>query len=137
MNKFKGLSQSLENEISEKRNYLVISLTILTIVVLTFILLNRTRNLKNKEIKGLRDVRGLRVYSENGNYIGKIDEIYVEQKKSRIYGLLIKLSGKISKDFGSKNVLLKYKHVNSIKNIIIIDKASSYHLENNKYSDEI
>ena len=79
LNKFKGLSQSLENEISEKRNYLVISLTILTIVVLTFILLNRTRNLKNKEIKGLRDVRGLRVYSENGIYIGKIDEIYVEQ----------------------------------------------------------
>ena len=76
-----------------------------------------------------QSINGIKVYGLNGHKIGKVKEIYLEEKKSKIYGWLIKVDKDISKKIKKKNILVKHKYVESIKHIMIIDKRISEHLE--------
>jgi len=91
---------------------------------------------RNKEFNKVKSIIGTIVYSSNGNKIGKIKDVYIDSKKPRIYGLLVTLDKKICKKFGSKKVIIKYKHVESIKNVAVIDNSSSNYLERIEQSAE-
>ena len=73
---------------------------------------------------------GKEVYAENGNKIGKIKEVYLEN--NNIYGWLIKPEKKISKKIRKKQILIKHKYIKSIGKIMIIEEKIAEHLD--KYS---
>jgi sporulation protein YlmC with PRC-barrel domain len=84
---------------------------------------------KPKDETRLSDLRKKKVYAENGNYIGDIKEVYLEDKKPKVYGWLIKVDKKIAKKIKKKNILLRHKHVKSIRKIMIIEEKVAEHLE--------
>lgn len=65
---------------------------------------------------------GKKVYSEEGMFIGKVSDIYVNES-SVIYGWVIKVPREIRKKIGKKKILIRQKHVISIKDVVIIDEC--------------
>jgi len=66
-------------------------------------------------------VRGLinrKVYSEDGDYIGKVKEVTL--KNNGLEDLKIKLSKKYK--FKAKGIIVNYRHVKSTNEIVIVDK---------------
>ena len=84
---------------------------------------------KPRDITRLKSIKGITVYGADGHKIGKVKEIYLEEKKSKIYGWLIKVDKNTVKKIKKKNILVRHKHVESIKHIMILDKRVSEHLE--------
>ena len=120
---------SSKNKISQNKNYLFIGGGILILIFISFILIKIISKIKPKDTTRLKSMKNIKVYGADGSKIGKIREIYLEKKKAKIYGWLIKVDKEISKKIKKKNILVKQKHVNSIKHIMIIDKRISEHLE--------
>jgi len=69
---------------------------------------------QNNSIKGLIKKK---VYSESGDYIGKIEEVIIGE--NRIDSFKIKLKRKTGKVVG---IVIKWKSVKNIKDVMIIDK---------------
>ena len=84
---------------------------------------------KNEPSNYLSGVIGMKVYCSEGNYIGKVEEIYIDKKSPKIYGFLIKLNKGISKKIKKKGILIRYKNIKATKHIILIDKLASKYLE--------
>ncbi len=80
----------------------------------------------------LGNLTGLRVYFENGNYVGRLKEIYLEEGKAKIYGYLIKLDIKIARRLRKKDILVRHNHMVSVKDIMILDSSIAEELEKNK-----
>lgn len=59
-----------------------------------------------------------KVYSENGNLIGTVKDIYIEE--NRVYGFLIAPAANIRKLVGGKAFMVRYKHVSSVGNVVMI-----------------
>lgn len=59
-----------------------------------------------------------KVYSENGNLIGTVRDIYIEE--NRVYGFLIAPAANIRKLVGGKAFMVRYKHVSSVGNVVMI-----------------
>lgn len=79
---------------------------------------------RNKKIickDGLSRTIGLEVYSSNGEKIGKIKEIYLEDEKSKIYGWLIKADKKFARKINHKKILILQKNIESIKEVMIVN----------------
>ncbi len=60
------------------------------------------------------------VYTEEGNYVGNVDEIILE--KNKIHSLKIKLNKK--EKFKVKGIVIKYKNVQSVGNVVIVDNLA-------------
>ena len=82
----------------------------------------KTKHPKNR-IKGLIKKK---VYSENGDYIGKVEEIFLRNNK--IDSLKIKLD--LKHRFKVKVIVVKYEYVKSVGDVIIIDEKILGHLNN-------
>jgi sporulation protein YlmC with PRC-barrel domain len=76
----------------------------------------------------LSNCYGKEVYSEEGEKIGKIIEIYIQDY--RIYGWLVKIDKKYNKINRIRKVLIKHRHVVSIGHVMIIDKDSADYIKN-------
>jgi sporulation protein YlmC with PRC-barrel domain len=70
-----------------------------------------------------------RVYTQDGEYFGKVEEAILKQNK--IYGFKIKLSKSFKKEIANKGIIIKYKHVRNVGHIVIIDDKISKHIKNN------
>lgn len=88
-----------------------------------------------KDTKRLNHIKGTKVYFENGDFAGKIIDVYLEYQATRIYGWVIKLDKKLSKKTGLKNIMVRQNLVKSIKQIMIIEERVVSHLENYKEED--
>jgi len=93
-----------------------------TLGLLTFLSRNKIKSFIEKiKIKYPKDsLKGLmkkKVYLENGDYIGKVDEIILGENK--INNLKIKLDKK--QKFKFKGIIIKYENVKNIGHIVIID----------------
>jgi sporulation protein YlmC with PRC-barrel domain len=55
--------------------------------------------------------------------VGKLKEIYLDKNNSKISYFLITLHKKISKNMEKKNILVDYKYVQSVKEVIIINHS--------------
>ena len=73
-------------------------------------------------IKGLIDKK---VYSESGHYIGEVNDIILGE--NRIDSLKIKLDKKHK--FKAGGIVIDYKQVKSVNEIVIIDDRVSEYLE--------
>jgi len=127
----KGFSSSIQF-VSNNKIYFFVGLGIFTVVIILTGLIVLIRNLskrKPRDMAKLRNLKGLRVYSENGNYIGRLKETYLEDGKAQIYGYLIKLNKKIAKKIRKRNILVRHKHMRAVKHIMIIDESVGEHLE--------
>ena len=63
-----------------------------------------------------------KVYTASGDYIGKVEEVVLG--KNKINNLKIKLDGKLRKSKGIKvkGIIVKYKDVKSVGEVVIIRK---------------
>ena len=77
--------------------------------------IKRMNKYPRDSIKGLIKKR---VYSEDGNFIGKIDEVILGENK--IDSLKIKLNKK--KKLRMKGIIVKYKNVKCVGHIVVIDE---------------
>ena len=115
--------------VSSNKTYFFAGCGILLLIALISLLSWIFKNRKPKDMTRLTSIMGKKVYAENGNYIGNIKGVYLEDKKPKIYGWLIKLDKNIARKIKQKNVLLRHKHVKSIRRIMIIDEKVAEHLE--------
>jgi len=97
-------------------------------IFLLILILKKVPKKENKD--RLKNCIGLHVFSEEGIKIGIVKDISL--KKNKIYQWLIKPDRKLNKKIKTKKILLNHKHVQSINEIIIIDKQVSKHLKKNK-----
>lgn len=123
--KIHPFSSSLKGIISSNKIYGLIVLGALIFIGAVFTFIRFLLNEKSKDVTRLKSMKSIKVYGSDGNKIGKIKEIYLEDKRAKIYGWLIKVDKNISREIKKKEVLIKHKHVESIKNIMIIDKRVS------------
>jgi sporulation protein YlmC with PRC-barrel domain len=82
---------------------------------------------KRKDRNYLSDTLGLDVFSVNGEKIGKIKEVNLEDNKIKSW--LIQLNKKLLKHTRKKNILVKHKYVKSIGDVIIIQGEISNYLK--------
>jgi sporulation protein YlmC with PRC-barrel domain len=115
-NKITGLviDNSLIEKTSIKLIYLLIALlAIFLIIKYKSILLDKIRK-KNKN--SIKDLEGRKVYTEEGNYLGKVEEVIIEN--NRIDSLRIKLNKKIKE---IKGIVISYREVKNASEIIIVN----------------
>ena len=111
--------------------FIVIGILIFSSVcVFCFIYLYKIIKKRKRDMRRLGSMKGTKVYAVNGNYIGKIMEIYLDENKGRVYGWLIKLDKKLAKKIGIKKILVKHEFVQSISNIMLVSERVHEHLEN-------
>ena len=118
---------SLGKTISSNKTYLFIGFGSLILVAGILFLIRFIIKRKPRDITRLKSIKGIKVYGADGHKIGAVKEAYLGE--NRIYGWLIKVDRSISKKIKKKNILVKQKHIESIKHIMIIDKRVSEHLE--------
>ena len=125
---------SVGKSISSNKAYFIIGFSTLIILIgithLIKIILRRHRVVKKgkqKDVAVLKNVIGKGVYSENGDYIGKVKEVSLENYK--IHGWIIKLEKMTSKKVGKNRIIIKPGRVKSIGKIMIIKNGVIKHLE--------
>lgn len=96
-----------------------------------------TKKIKNKLIKhpsnSVSGLAGKKVYSDSGDYIGNVEEVLLE--KNRIHGLEINVDAKYK--FKAKGIIVDYKYVKSVGEVIIVHEKVFERLENYKDSGKI
>ena len=131
-----GNESSINNLNSPSSNIKTIILGILIIVaIFTLIFFGykryffKTKKYNSNSINGLINKE---VYLESGHHIGKVNDVILG--KTRIEGLSIELDKKHK--FDKKGIIIDYKQVKSVGEIIIIDESVSEYLERikNKYT---
>ncbi len=79
---------------------------------------------KKSDRQNNNSLRGLvnkKVYTNDGDYIGKINEIILEN--NRIHSIKIELDNNTSK-YKIKGIILRYSHVKGVGNVIIVDNKA-------------
>ena len=74
----------------------------------------------------IRSFIGRKVYLENGHSIGKVTDVILGNNK--IEDLKVKIDKKYK--FKAKGIIVDYKHVKGVSEIIILDEEVAEHLEN-------
>ena len=125
---FTGFSfRNLEDIKFSLRSFIIL-LAFIVIFILIYRYLTRAIHKREKHLFRLKAVKGLRVFTTNGFFIGKIHGAFIEDNK--IYGLKIKLHNK--KKFKYKNIVLKYKHVQGLSDIAIVDEEVLEEIQNDR-----
>ncbi|MEI6058917.1 MAG: PRC-barrel domain-containing protein [archaeon] len=125
----KGFS-SITKFVGNNKIYSFVELGILLLIASIWVLYWIFKKRKPKDMIRLKNLKGLKVYSENGKYIGRLKEAYLEDGNTRVYGYLIKLNKKMAKKLGKKNILVRHKHIRAAKHIMLIEEKIAEHLEN-------
>ncbi len=99
----------------------------------------KTKNSKNsikpnKHFKEIfvSEIIKKKVFSSEGIELGKVKEIYFDNKKHRIEGLLIKINSKLIKKIKIKRIMVKYNLISSIKEIILL-RSEAINLDSKKF----
>ena len=90
--------------------------------------ISRERFLSAETIKPTKSVIGLKVYTSDGNKIGRLEDVRLGDDE--IYGWFIRLNRKYYKKMRVRAILIRNKHINAIGNILILDGDASEHIEN-------
>ncbi|MBS3094158.1 PRC-barrel domain-containing protein, partial [Candidatus Pacearchaeota archaeon] len=112
-----------------KNNWIFESVILIVLVLGFIIILEKTKKRKIKDTTKLSNTKGMLVYSSDGDKIGKIKEIYLDNNNHKIDKWLICVDKEIAKKIKKKNILIKHESVKSIKEIMIVDGRISEHLE--------
>jgi len=117
-----NLTGEVVREIVSPTN-VIVGISIIGLFVMLIIIMRRImKRGKRRDVTRLNNIRGLRVYAENGDYVGKIKEAVLENKGSNIYGWVIRPDKKMKSKIRRKNILINHKQVKSISNIMIVDE---------------
>jgi len=126
-------------KITDNKNLLYIIIALLIVIVL--LKMNIVGMVKNivlfvagffarinlfgkKDSTHLTSLRGIKVYSSSGDYIGVVEEVYVETVSPRIYGYLLKLNKSIAKRIGKEKAIIKQGSIKSIGEVILLKIGS-------------
>ena len=116
-------------------NWKIILLLLLIFFVLALLIVLRKRiigflfrmtdNYKKHPKNSVKGLMNKKVYTESGYYIGKIDDVILGE--NRIESLKIKVDKKHK--LKAKGVIIDYKHVKGVSELIIIEEKAAEHLE--------
>jgi len=74
-------------------------------------------------VKRLSEVIGVKVYTDNGDYFGEVEEANLQENK--VEGWRIRVSGSmLSLISGARGVIIPHKFVRAISDIFIINKSA-------------
>lgn len=122
----KSIILYMYNYLKDKKTYFAVGLGILILGLTLLILIFQKTKIKPHKLNVLK---GMNVYEADGKKLGKVKEIYFEDQKPKIYGLLIKVDNSICKKIKKKQVFVKRKNIKSMKQGMVLDKRVSKHLE--------
>lgn len=71
-------------------------------------------------VKAVESFKGLRVYTKNGVYIGKVDNIALDLPNRRIRGLLLTGTNPNLVE-GGRSVLVPYRWVSAVGDIMLLN----------------
>ncbi len=98
--------------------------------ITALVIYSRSISIKRKRnLNRLLSTRGMKVYAENGNHIGKVKDVCLKNKDPKIYGWIIVLDKKTAGKFGKREILLRHKHVKSLSEIMIVEEEVYNHLD--------
>ncbi len=97
-------------------NKIIIPIILIIIIILITLYIIKRIKKKPKDKKRLKTLINLKVYTSDGIEIGKVEEIFIKDHK--IHSIKIKLHKK--KKFKAKGIIISYKAVEAVKDIIII-----------------
>ena len=104
----------------------MIILVIILIIALLFVLLHFIRKRRKVDTTRLKNLIGLKVYTSDGMEIGRIEEIFIEGFK--VHSFRIRLNKK--KKFKVKGIIVRYKYVGAVRDIMIINKRVMEKIQN-------
>lgn len=108
-------------------NFLILIINILIAILAVALIIHILRKKRRKhDATRLKSLIGIKVYSSNGMEIGRLIEIFIENNK--IHSLQIKLNKK--KKFKLKGIIVSYKYVEAIKDIILINEKILEKIQN-------
>lgn len=102
-------------DIGKIKLFAPILIILISIILLTILIIKNKKDEKKNKSR-LKNIINLKVFTTEGMEIGKIKEIYLENNK--IHSIKVKLNEK--KKFKAKGIIIPYKAVEAIKDIIII-----------------
>ena len=79
-------------------------------------------------------VRGKKVYTSVGKYLGHVNSLKFDVKRNKVASLLVKIDRRI-KELQSRVVSIPYDWVTAVGDIVIIDKKLSASWSKNKESN--
>lgn len=124
-----GLLSFVGNSLMQKKDYFIIGIFSAFLFVAVVLLIRWIIRRRPCEIRGLKHTRGLKVYAENGNYIGRVKEVYLDEMGCKVYGWLVAVDKKVYRRIKRRNVLIRQRNVRSIKEVVIVEARVSEHLE--------
>ncbi len=79
---------------------------------------------------------GLRVYTDEGRYVGKVDDVLIDIDQRLIKGLAVGDFNKSIIDSKAPGVIIPYRLVKSVNDIVIIKDIFKIYKEKRKYEAE-
>jgi len=76
---------------------------------------------------------GLKVYTDEGRYVGKVDDVVIDVEKRQIRGLAVGDYNKALIDSKALGVIIPYRFVKSVGDIVIIKDVFKF--RKNKFGD--
>ncbi len=76
---------------------------------------------------------GLRVYTDEGRYVGKVDDVLIDIEQRLIKGLAVGDFNKSIIDSKAPGVIIPYRLVKSVNDIVIIKDIFKIYKEKRKY----
>jgi sporulation protein YlmC with PRC-barrel domain len=69
---------------------------------------------------------GLNIYTDKGIYVGKVDDVIIDANESKISGLAVgKINNNLFNEVNSKGVVLPYRWVVAVGDVILIKQVFS------------
>jgi len=68
----------------------------------------------------ISSVIGLRVYTDEGRYVGKVEDLVIDMEKKMITGIAMTEYNKVMIEAKSPGVILPYRLVKSVGDIVIV-----------------
>jgi sporulation protein YlmC with PRC-barrel domain len=78
---------------------------------------------------------GLKVYTDEGRYIGKVDDVVIDVEKRLISGLAVGDYNKSIINSKAPGVIIPYRLVKSVNDIVIVKDVFRYLREKKRYAE--
>lgn len=85
--------------------------------------------MKKRDSTRLSNISGMEVYSSEGDKIGNVKDIYLDNVSPKVYSWLITLNPELSEKLGRKRILVRNVHIKSMSDVVILDEKISDYLK--------
>ncbi len=80
---------------------------------------------------------GLKIYTDEGRYVGKVDDVVIDLERRQIRGLAVGDYNKTLIDSRAPGVIIPYRLVKSVGDIVIIKDIFKFRKDKAKKNEEV